>query len=128
MISQMELTLYLVLLVIFGTFVVAFGRPFFRGAPYAPTDIRTITAMMNVAKVIPSDRACDIGSGDGRLLIALAKKGAHAEGFEINPFLVLWSRMKIKKEHVEDKASVSRQNLWKADFRPYTLVYLFCVF
>jgi hypothetical protein len=37
-------------------------------------------------------RVADLGSGDGRIVIALAKEGFHATGYELNPWLVWWSR------------------------------------
>lgn len=121
----MELAIYLILLVFLATFAITFGRPFFRGAPFAPTDKKTVTTMLSLAAVRPGERACDIGSGDGRIVVALAQAGADVDGFEINPFLVLWSRQRIIKNELQQKARVYRSNLWKVDYRPYDIVALF---
>ena len=66
----------------------------------------------------------DIGSGDGRVVIEFAKKGFDATGIEINPFLVLWSRMKIKRLGLKN-AEIIRKNFWKYDFTCFDVIYLF---
>ena len=121
----MDLAIYLALLVLLSVIVYSFGRPFFRGAPFAPTDRKTMNRMLELAQVKPGERACDIGSGDGRIVIALAKAGAYADGFEINPLLVWWSKLRIKSLGLSDKAHIYRKSLWKTDFSPYDVVTLF---
>jgi Xaa-Pro aminopeptidase len=63
-----------------------------RGAPFVLTGSRTVKTMTALANIQPGEKAADLGSGDGRILIAIARAGAEAHGYEINPFLVLWSR------------------------------------
>lgn len=121
----MNLAIYLALLVMLSVIVYSFGRPFFRGAPFAPTDRKTMNRMLERAQVKPGERACDIGSGDGRIVIALAKAGAYADGFEINPLLVWWSKIRIKRAGLSQKARIIRKNLWQTDFSPYDVVALF---
>lgn len=121
----MELAIYLTLLVFLAAFAVTFGRAFFRGAPFAPTDKKAVATMLSLAAVQPGEKACDIGSGDGRIVVALAKVGADVDGFEINPFLVLWSRQRIIKNELQERARIHRSNLWKVDYRPYDVVALF---
>jgi precorrin-6B methylase 2 len=67
----------------------------------------------------------DIGSGDGRIVIALAKKGAIAHGIEINPFLVWLSRRNIQKAGLEGKAFIHRADMWKQNFSSYDIVTLY---
>src|SRR3989344_9046692 len=52
------------------------------------------------------EKVIDLGSGDGRLMIAFAKKGCSVEGVEINPILVLISKIWIRKAGLKDKAKV----------------------
>jgi len=97
----------------------------FWGAIYVPTKKDKVEKMIKLLNVKPGERAVDIGSGDGRLVIALAKAGAIATGFEINPFLVKIARRKIKKAGLEGKAFIYCKNFWKEDFSPYGAVSLY---
>jgi len=122
---SMELIVYIILLIVLGTFAVAFGRPFFRGAPYAPTDKKAIETMVQMANIKPGEKACDIGSGDGRIVFALAEAGADADGIEINPFLVWLSRFRARGTNAHEKIRFLRHNLWKADYSKYDVITLF---
>ena len=68
-----------------------------------------------------------MGSGDGRFLIAAAKIGAQAIGYEINPILVSKSRKLIKEAGLEKLATVYGKSFWKADLNKATVIttYLF---
>ena len=55
---------------------------------WVPTPDSLIEAMLDLAKVTPDDYVMDLGSGDGRIVIAAAKRGARAIGFEFNPDMV----------------------------------------
>lgn len=97
------------------------------GAPYMPTRREGIERIMALCEIKPGDKAADIGSGDGRIVIALAKAGAEAHGYEINPILVWWSRKKIRDAGLAGKAFIHQKNLWTVDFSPYQAVTLFGV-
>lgn len=96
-----------------------------RGAPFIPTKVRGVEKILACSKVVPGCKAMDIGSGDGRIVIALAKAGAEAHGIEINPFLVWWSRRNIRHAGLQDRAFIHWQDLWKSDFSDYDVVTLF---
>lgn len=72
-----------------------FGTMLF-GAPYVDTQQRDVSTIVKLAAVKPGERAIDLGSGDGRLVTALARAGARATGIEINPLLVVQSRANVK--------------------------------
>lgn len=95
------------------------------GAPYAPTKPKTVAAMIQRLNIQPGDKAVDIGSGDGRLVIALAKAGAEAHGYETNPFLVWWSRYLIRRSGVQDRACIHRESFWDISFSSFSIVTLF---
>lgn len=97
------------------------------GAPYIPTKREGVEKMVELARVRPGARAVDIGSGDGRLVMALARAGAQAHGYEINPLLVWISRRRIRRAGLQDRATISWSNLWKADFSRFDVVTLFGV-
>lgn len=98
-----------------------------RGAPFVPTDPGKINRLVRLARVKPGERAADLGSGDGRLVIALAQAGATAHGLEANPFLVWWSRYLIRRLGLHERASVVQKNFWHCDLAPYSLVVVFGV-
>ena len=103
-----------------------FARPIVWGAPYAPSDQSKIDRMLALAKVKSGDRALDIGSGDGRIVLALARRGADATGLEINPILCFVSNIRIRSSGFKS-AHVYRKNFWRSDFSPYDVVVLFGV-
>ena len=53
-----------------------------KGAPYIPSDQSTIKRMIKFAKVKKGEKAVDLGAGDGRVIVELAKAGAIAYGYE----------------------------------------------
>ena len=74
--------------------VFLFGFVVFRGAPYVPSRKRElIDAFERLYPLGSHDTLVDIGSGDGIVLREAAKRGAHAIGYELNPALVLISRL-----------------------------------
>ena len=56
--------------------------------PYVPSPNAVVDGMLKLAKVTKADVVYDLGSGDGRMVIAAAKRGAHAHGVEYNPQLI----------------------------------------
>lgn len=101
--------------------------PLFVGASYEGTKISTMKKMIEFADVKNGERVVDLGSGDGRLLIAFAERGVEAHGYEINPFLVLYSRRKIRKRGLQTRALVHWKNFWKVDLSKFNVVTIFQV-
>ena len=81
--------------------------------------------MLDVAKVTANDVVVDLGSGDGRTVIAAAKRGAKAIGFEYNADLVELSRKLAKEAGVADKASFVQGDMYQAEFPDATVLALF---
>jgi len=96
-----------------------------QGAPFVPTNQKVVEAMVKLAEVKPGDKAVDLGSGDGRLVIALAQAGAEAHGYEINPLLVLWARRRIKKAGLASKAFIHLKSFWSVDLSVFNIVTFF---
>ncbi|HUX20907.1 MAG TPA: methyltransferase domain-containing protein [Spirochaetia bacterium] len=96
--------------------------PLGRGAIYDPSSFAKTELIADTCRVTPQDKVADLGSGDGRVLIALARRGAEAHGYEINPVLVLRSRRNIRRAGVSARAFVHWQSFWRADLSSYTLV------
>jgi predicted RNA methylase len=74
--------------------------------PFVPTPQEVVDKMIELAGVKKGDTVYDLGSGDGRIVITAAKKGARAVGFEIDPDLVKESRENIKKAGVQQLAEI----------------------
>ena len=96
-----------------------------RGAPWVPTNKDTVARMIASAQIKSGDKVADLGSGDGRLVIAAARAGAIAHGFEINPLLVWISRWNIKRAGLTDRAFIHTKNFWFQDFSEFDVVMLF---
>lgn len=86
---------------------------------------KAIKKIIDLAGIKPGQKAADLGSGDGRIVIAFAKAGAVAYGYEINPFLVWWSKRKIKAEGLEGKAFIYQKSFWEADFSSFDAVSIY---
>ncbi|MDO8474498.1 MAG: 50S ribosomal protein L11 methyltransferase [bacterium] len=99
--------------------------PMLLGAPFVPIDKTVLKRMIALLQVQPGEKAADLGSGDGRVVIALAKAGAIAEGYEINQFLVLASRKNIKNAGISAQASIHWKNFWGQDLSSFQVVTLF---
>jgi len=120
-----EFYIKLLIIVFLAVFIAAFGPVVFRGAPYAPSKPKTIARMLRLAGIKAGERVCDIGSGDGRIVIALARAGAQAIGIEKNIFLVWWSRLKIKTAGLSGQAKIIHADLWKFNFSEFSCVTVF---
>jgi SAM-dependent methyltransferase len=80
--------------------------------PYVPTPPEVVDRMLEMATVQRDDFVIDLGSGDGRIAIAAAKKGARALGIDIDPERVLEAQDNARKAGVQDKVRFQRQNLF----------------
>ena len=96
-----------------------------RDAVWVPTSAALVEKMLDLAKVTPTDFVMDLGSGDGRNVIAAAKRGARGRGVEFNPDLVALSNRLAKSEGVADKASFVQGDMYVADISEATVLALF---
>lgn len=99
--------------------------PMISGAPFVPIDTAVLKRMLALVQVQPGEKAVDLGSGDGRIVLELARAGAKAHGYEINPFLMLASRRNIKNAGIAEHASIHWKSFWKEDLSSYQIVTLF---
>lgn len=102
-------------------------NPLFGNVPYVPSSMKTVRHMIEVSKMQPGEKVCDIGSGDGRIVIEFAKRGAISHGYEINPLLVLISRWAIKLNRLEGKAFIHYKSLYEANFGEFNIVSSYCL-
>jgi len=116
-------SILLVLAFFYAIFFVFF--PIARGAVFYPSTQAHASHMAELAAVSYGDRAADLGSGDGRVVIALAAKGAECHGYEINPVLVLLSRHNVRKAGLAGRAHIHWGSFWRVDLSPFQAVTVF---
>jgi len=92
---------------------------------WVPTPPVLVEKMLDLAQVTPQDYVMDLGSGDGRNIIAAAKRGARALGVEYNPDMVDLSKRIAAKEGVADKAMFVQGDMYEADISGATVLALF---
>lgn len=92
---------------------------------WVPTPPELVELMLTTAKVTADDYVIDLGSGDGRTVIAAAKKGAHALGIEFNPDMVALSKRNAENVGVSDKTEFIKADLFEYDLSKATVITLF---
>lgn len=117
--------LSLIVQLIFASLFFFLCIAFVSGAPFVPSKKSASEAMIHLAKIKTGTRVYDLGSGDGRLLFLSAKQGAQAVGFEINPYLVLLTRIKAFFGHYGGSVRVSWTNLWQAPISDADVVFVY---
>ena len=96
-----------------------------QSAPFVPSAKDRIDSMLGNADLKPGMRVLELGSGHGELCIQSALRGAIAHGLELNPFLVLYSRLRARLRHVQEKATFSCENFWKVTLHRDTDIVFF---
>jgi precorrin-6B methylase 2 len=92
---------------------------------WVPTSDALVNKMLDMAKVTPRDFVMDLGSGDGRTVIAAAKRGARAMGIEYNPDMVMLSQENAEKAGVSKAATFMKADLFETDFSKATVITMF---
>jgi len=92
---------------------------------WVPTPGAMVERMLTLASVTPQDTVVDLGSGDGRIVIAAAKRGARALGIEYNPELVAYARRVAEREGVADRAAFVQADIFQSDFSHASVVMMF---
>jgi precorrin-6B methylase 2 len=92
---------------------------------WVPTSPELLEAMLDLAGVTSQDFVMDLGSGDGRNIIAAAKRGAHGLGVEYNPDMVELSRRMAREAGVADRAQFVQGDMYQADISKATVLALF---
>ncbi len=96
-----------------------------QGAVYLPSHKEALQVMLEMTDARPGIRIADLGSGDGRVLIAFAKRGAEAVGFEINPVLIWLSRIKINQAGLKNNAQVVGKSFWNENLGQFDVIVVF---
>jgi precorrin-6B methylase 2 len=92
---------------------------------WVPTTEAMVAKMLDHAKVTERDFVMDLGSGDGRMIIAAAKRGARGLGVEFNADMVELAKREAAAAAVADKAMFVQGDMYEADISKATLLALF---
>lgn len=118
--------LFILLNLLFAILILYLLIAFLTGAPYVPSDTRTADTMIRLSGIKKSSIIYDLGSGDGRLLYRSMLCGAKkAIGYEINPYLVLLSRIRFFFSPFRNRVYIYLKNFWKADISGADIVYIY---
>jgi len=86
-------------------------------APFVASPTRVVELMLEMAKIKPGETLYDLGSGDGRILIAAAGKyKAKAIGVEISPKLVASTKSEIERSGLSDQVRIIQGDVFEIDF------------
>lgn len=92
---------------------------------WVPTPEQLVERMLTMAQVTPRDVVIDLGSGDGRTVIAAAKKGAQAMGIEYNPDMVALSQKNAQAAGVSDKAQFMKADIFESDYSRASVITMY---
>ncbi|HEY9504361.1 MAG TPA: methyltransferase domain-containing protein [Gemmatimonadales bacterium] len=96
-----------------------------RDVGFVATPPPLVAGMLDLAGVSDDDVVYDLGSGDGRIVIAAARRGAHGVGVELDSVLVEESRASADTAGVASRVEFRRADLFASDLRPATVVTLY---
>ena len=110
---------------ILGFIIMAFGAGAIFGAPWVPAFQQDIEELLDNTHVEKGTRFIDLGCGDGKILLAAARRGATVTGYEINPIMwaIAWLRLRPYASH----AHVRLGSYWGHDLNPYDVIWLYLI-
>lgn len=111
------------LLLVLFVVLLAFAIAGMMGAPYVPILKRDSDALLALSNLKSGQTLVDLGSGDGRLLAAAASQGIHCIGYEINPFMVVISKVVCWRHR--KLVTIKFRNLWSTPLPPADAIYVF---
>ena len=109
--------------IILAIAIFSFGFVLLFGAPYLPTMKKQVKAAIKLAGLKPGQTILELGSGDGRVLIAAAQAGLNAVGYELNPLLFLYSYVRTRRYHKQIKVVFG--NFWHQSWPKCDAIYVF---
>lgn len=106
-----------------GSVIFSFGFVLLTGAPYLPTLRPQIKAALELSGLKQGQTLLELGSGDGRVLFAAAEQGVHAIGYELNPLLVIYSKIVARK--YKGLVEVHWGNFWRLKWPAADVIFVF---
>lgn len=109
-------------------YILFFMFPLNKGAPFIPNNSKKLASLLNLLKqkygLEHFKKAVDLGSGDGRVVIALNKSGVSCDGVELNKILYKQSIKKVRKEGLEGFCTIRNEDLFNVNLNKYDLIVL----
>lgn len=105
--------------------ILSFGIGAFLGAPWVPAFRRDLDDVLDLAGVTKRTKFVDLGCGDGKVLVAAARRGAHVTGYEVNP--IMWLIAKIRMLPFGARANVYLRSYWSVSMNQYDVIYMFLI-
>lgn len=112
----------IILLIVLFT-ILCFGFVLIFGAPYLPTMQQQQNQALELLGLTKGQTMLELGSGDGRMLIAAAKRGIHSVGYELNPILFIVSKALCFKYRKLIK--IYYGNFWHKKWPPADGIFVF---
>ncbi len=103
--------------------IFAYGFVLLFGAPYFPSLKPHIKAALDLFELKEGQVVYDLGCGDGRFLKAAAKHGLKAVGYELNPFMFVYSWLTTRRYGRQVKVRFG--NFWNADLSEADAIFVF---
>lgn len=111
------------LIIIVVVVVLLFGFVVLFGAPYLPTFSKQAETALDLLDLKPGQSLLELGSGDGKVLCAAAKRGILVTGYELNPLLVVFSWLRTRR--YRENVRVRWGNYWQAEWPQTDGIYVF---
>ncbi|MBL7053840.1 hypothetical protein ISS06_01385 [Patescibacteria group bacterium] len=118
--------LSILFIIIFFFFLFVFSSyswAFFSAAPFVFSFRGEVDRMLKIAKIKPGEKFYDLGSGDGRMVLAAGQQGADSVGFEISFFPFILSKIKCWK--YSKNCKIFYKNFWKANLKDADIIYFY---
>jgi cyclopropane fatty-acyl-phospholipid synthase-like methyltransferase len=96
------------------------------GAPFVPSAHNKVSEMVDIARLQKNERVMDLGSGDGRIVCAVAPFCLVSSGVEISPLLYLFSKLRVWKNGLKNVV-LKRDTLWNVDLSRYDVVFIYFI-
>lgn len=121
------LILFIGVQLLFAVLLFFLTLAFIMGAPFVPSARNEAESMIELAGIKRGINVYDLGSGDGRILIMAARRGALATGFEINPFLVFLTMLRARLNGLGHLVKVRCMNFWHADIHDADIIFIYLI-
>lgn len=114
-----------VVVVLLSVVILAFGAGAIFGAPWVPAFNQDLDELFDLAKLKRGSKFVDLGCGDGKILLAAARRGAIVTGYEINPIMwaIAWLRLRQYRSH----ANVYFGSYWSHNLTSYDVIWLYLI-
>jgi cyclopropane fatty-acyl-phospholipid synthase-like methyltransferase len=103
------------------------GQPGQLDAPFWSTPPELVEQMLDLAGLRPEDRLIDLGCGDGRIVLAAARRGAQALGVDVDPQRVAEARSAAAREGLGRLATFRQEDLFETSLEEATVVTLYLI-